>query len=1241
MNAYLKQALVCLALALLVLGCVTPVVSPVGAQQATIFPPTGPFEGLSIQYTISGVTISTTTDGATSSLPMPNGWSRTQTGHVNPGVSAITLTGIASIQSGSGIGGAACSVSIGSGYIPTPMGSSDLYTNNTDLFVGPPTNSTSFSLTVLVPPTTSSGSEITVRIRMWPLEIDRFDVAGGMLSMDGTFTMAGTGSTSSSTLNGAAALPAAAAGIGAATAVAIVGGLGAVGVAAGMMADSGKKDGDDKGTGPIGYILQITKDQLQVAPDQPDSFGAAVYQVSSNGGYLIDDGAEMNVGSGYGITVSPGNAVAQQTFTVSQTGAPKDPEVTLNFKASAGGQTISKEITVKLTKPGLDADTTELNLLAFPDEKVGSAAAPTTAEVKLTLRGVGGEGQWTFELKPSTDSFSGSEAGIVTVSEPKVEGTQATYTIAVADGIEKPTTAGGPNAWRRFVTLHSAASLQTQRIAGPDVKVYVCFEGLYVDKIYTVNERGEYKTDSSKTEVELQVDSPAEDKHSTAKVKFVAMVWEGGTDVQDTPEVVSTLQFLPTWCNEEDCEKWTTIFEVLKANLTFKFNVDAESDPHFQTWSIALDKQVPGKGDRVSGKVLVSSEDGKLSMDLPIVLQLGQPKDPSAMQIDKERARCVRMIDNCIPVDHRQPLSKELDRLQYTGALDYRAFAVRIYDTAWRIWAKDQQDYQYWGDKGWGSYLIEGAEYTAEVGNLVFQLLVGYWATTAAFATGNPQVAFVVGAIGPPLKDEVLAFYAYYVEHDGATRSIKEVGDEYVANNWTRFLQEGATMGVDDYFLKDFNIKSIIANPSGKLLKPFAWLWIWKFTVHLADNFVDGAFEGFVEALIQATKDIWDVAALLLLQEFVNAHGAASNLAASVKVKGWFGGAAPIAAPIAEPAAETPPPKGEPTPPVPGAKPEPTSVAGAEETSAAGAEETSAAGAEDKSGADKTSGADDTGAKPDEPTARGPIKDPLFIETASPPDLTNLHPITKGVLESISKMFDAIPVFRPFGDKYGQIANRNANPKPYEIKAKTMNPLDRLMNFGGKDADLGLVAMKKPPEKMTQKEWEDAGGKKITPEEFEKFQERRDYRENEYNLRKPEVEQLEKEGKIIWDRDTGIIYENKNFGTNDPPERGLGYGGDNDLAAVIDGKTGDSMKGEQLQEYLKKMEDYGITMHGAHLDWNVADGHPGDATVDQNIMADLKGAPGTPGESLAAYTFDPVTGERVWKTYAYVGGEQT
>ena len=243
------------------------------------------------------------------------------------------------------------------------------------------------------------------------------------------------------------------------------------------------------------------------------------------------------------------------------------------------------------------------------------------------------------------------------------------------------------------------------------------------------------------------------------------------------------------------------------------------------------------------------------------------------LSLEKERERCIKVIQGCIPKDHRQALLDDLEKLPYKGAMDYQVYAREVYETAWKIWAEDQKDYLWW--ENWGPSLFKGAEYAKMAGDLSFSLLIGY--ATSSF---GPAKSYGASTMASEFKDQGLEFYAYYVEHKAA-KDFRTCLIDFVHERLTEFLITLAQGAVDTVILQGIDIR----NP--KTYTRLAWLWLWKIEVNLARD----PEAGLVKAMIAAGKEVVTVAGMMLLQEFVNTHGNAKirEIHSSVKKKGLLG----------------------------------------------------------------------------------------------------------------------------------------------------------------------------------------------------------------------------------------------------------------------------------------------------------------------------------------------------------------
>lgn len=528
------------------------------------------------------------------------------------------------------------------------------------------------------------------------------------------------------------------------------------------------------------------------------------------------------------------------------------------------GRVIAEEqVAIRFTMPPvLDASPGEIRLPA------GREGEERT--VVLTLRG-SAPGTWRFELEEEE-----SASLYLSVSDPVVRGSTATFTVKLSGEVPPSGKATGPSSWQTLYILHPRATDGTNEIEGPDVRVLILREGLFVEKIFAVDEKNQYKTSEQMTVLPLRVDLPYEDRRRVARVKLVAMVWDGTDLVRDEG---ATRGDSLTWdtpvCTADDCRKWETIFSGMKATIVATDQDEVALEPHSDlsgTWGLSLDRVIPGHGEKLPGEITAACDAG--SVTIPLVLRLGDPPDEKTRAIEKERERCIRIIENCIPKPYRKVLLDDLERLPCKGARDYQVYARQVYDTAWKIWAEDQKDYQYW-ENGWGYYLFAGAEYAKKAGDLAFNLLVGY-----ATSSLGPAYAYGASTMASEFKDQGLEFYAYYVAH-ADEKDFRTCIIDFVNERFEEFLIALATGAVDTVILQGIDIR----NP--KTYTRLAWLWLWK----IETNYARDPEAGLLEAMIAAGKEVAMASGMLLLQEFVNTHGRAKlrELHTSVREKGWLG----------------------------------------------------------------------------------------------------------------------------------------------------------------------------------------------------------------------------------------------------------------------------------------------------------------------------------------------------------------
>ncbi|MDD1715546.1 MAG: hypothetical protein LUQ01_00960 [Methanolinea sp.] len=546
-------------------------------------------------------------------------------------------------------------------------------------------------------------------------------------------------------------------------------------------------------------------------------------------------------------------------------------------QASDGGRIIAeKSVPIGLISPSLlDLTPDTVRLLSRGEDSTGAVSAKTRETVTLSVSG-SHTGPWTFEIYKEEDDKSP-----IKMTAIGGDSTRARFSISLEEEASMPPDPTvGPQNWELLYKFHTRASSGSLLIEGPDLTVFVLREGLFVEKIFAVNEQNEYKTHEGLTVLPIRVDAPDKDRRRTARVKLVAMVWDGNELVRDEEAVKGDkLAWDIPVCTDEDPKNrmnWETVFSVLNAMLICTDEDELAVTPYTDlsgTWGVSLDEVIPGAGEKLEGEVEVVSQAG--SVKIPLVLIFGEPPDEKTLAIEKERVRCERLIRGCIPEQYRQKLLDDLEKLPGKGARDYQVYSRQVYETAWKIWADDQKNYQYW-ENGWGYYLFKGAEAAKGAGDIAFTLLVGY-ATSAM----GPAWSYFASTMASEFKDQGLECYAYYVANSD-TKDFRTCVQEYVHNNFYEFFIRLSSGVVDTVILDGIDIK----NP--KTYTRLAWLWLWK----TEQNFARNPDAGLVEAMIAAGKEVAMVPAMMLLQEFVNVHGNTNlkDLHRSVKEKGLLGG---------------------------------------------------------------------------------------------------------------------------------------------------------------------------------------------------------------------------------------------------------------------------------------------------------------------------------------------------------------
>jgi hypothetical protein len=282
--------------------------------------------------------------------------------------------------------------------------------------------------------------------------------------------------------------------------------------------------------------------------------------------------------------------------------------------ASENGAVVAEEsVSIRfITPPLLAVSPEEIRLVPGKEE---------AAEVVLSLDGEA-PGTWRFELGAEEEA-----SRTLSISDPVIKDSTATFRIELT-GEDPPDQKDiGPSSWQTVYALHSRASDGTTEIEGTDVKVLILREGLFVEKIFAVDEKNQYKTSDRMTVLPIRIDLPIEDRKRVARVKLVAMVWNGTDLVQDDEAVRGeNLSWDTPVCTAEDCRKWEIIFTVLKAKMiiTDRDEVALTRSSGLEgTWGISVDKVIPGHGENLQGEITVHGEAG--SVTIPIVLRLGEP----------------------------------------------------------------------------------------------------------------------------------------------------------------------------------------------------------------------------------------------------------------------------------------------------------------------------------------------------------------------------------------------------------------------------------------------------------------------------------------------------------------------------------------------------------------------------------------------------------------------------------------
>jgi hypothetical protein len=198
--------------------------------------------------------------------------------------------------------------------------------------------------------------------------------------------------------------------------------------------------------------------------------------------------------------------------------------------------------------------------------------------------------------------------------------------------------------------------------------------------------------------------------------------------------------------------------------------------------------------------------------------------------------------------------------------------------------------------------------------------------------------------------------------------------------------------------------------------------------------------------------------------------------------------------------------------------------------------------------------------------------------------------------EEAAEMGDAIVVVRKGNDAgLDVIQSKAAHPKSMDIKAKSIDETDRLLGFedhialDGRGTNEGLVGCKKPrlPENFNE----------LSSGQRKQIMDRYWQRMDEFEKLGPELQQMQKQGKIEWDPETGIIRNAKD---------GRPYAGDNDTFIYLDPDTGQPLNPMRNNTMNRTLQQNGTTLHNEHAGWNY-DGYDGPKLeqyqgIDESIL---------------------------------------
>ncbi|MGV8118391.1 MAG: proline-rich domain-containing protein [Candidatus Xenobiia bacterium LiM19] len=520
-------------------------------------------------------------------------------------------------------------------------------------------------------------------------------------------------------------------------------------------------------------------------------------------------------------------------------------------KAQVEGREVSETVTLQLiAPPELVVSPESLSYLANPDKKLGKAEAKKVQQVALSLSSPL-DGNWKFTLAPEKDLLK-----LVTVTKKDEKDGSVTYDIALIEPLKKPDVKAGPLSWHQNGKMKTSATDGSATLNGPDLSVTVYYEGLFVDRIYTLDRSGIFKWVPNLEVVPLRIDLPLSDKNRVSKVKFSAMVWNGTQVEEDKDDVdYAGLEFEEPKSDNIDAQ---IVFKI--AALTRAYNGKGELSDYL-TWSFSIDKVYPARGEKYPATIDVKSPVG--IFELPLELWTAKPVSTLGT-IEEERKRCVDFITDCIPQNHWKEILDDLDGLRNASAQDYHDYLQIIWKRAYEIWHDEQKDLMFW-ETGWGAFFIRWGERTKMAGDFCFAVLIGYYASIQF----GPAYGFMASMMIPIAKDIILEFYEYYLIHGGG-RKMSDVVIDFCNERFVKFFVDIGVTGVDIIILHGFDPYK---NPR-QAAAALGILFVWKFVVHWERDVDEkGKSLGVGNALLAACQEVTFVTAMMLMQKFVDVHG--------------------------------------------------------------------------------------------------------------------------------------------------------------------------------------------------------------------------------------------------------------------------------------------------------------------------------------------------------------------------------